>query len=40
MKLKTFADHDTAKLGKAVNAVIEGETSEVVNLSNHSNSCP
>ena len=38
MKLKTFADHDTAKLDKAVNTFIEGESIEVLKLSYHSNS--
>lgn len=38
MKLKTLADHDTAKLDKAVNAFIEKEAGEVLNLSYHSNS--
>ena len=38
MKLRTFADHDTDKLDKAVNAFIEEEVGEVLNLSYHSNS--
>jgi len=38
MRLKTFAGHDTAKLDEAVNAFIEGEPIEVIELSYHSNS--
>jgi hypothetical protein len=37
MRLKTFADDDTAKLDEAVNAFIEGEPIEVLQLSYHSN---